>query len=426
MDTIRITHVNKWDTKGGAARAAHRLHLGLNQMGHESRMLAGYGQEEGDRSIQAIITKWPRWKQLLGLATTKLERVSGLQDKFVWWSRELTLHPWVKSADILHLHNLHSEYISLKAILKLSQVRPVVWSLHDMWPITGHCGFSLECHRWETGCGSCPLLSAPPALRRDTTAMLWRGKQNVYSKADLDLVVASDWLADLIGRSPLLGHFKVHRIPYGLDCSVFKPVPKGAARAELGLPQGAKIALFVAEDINEPRKGLTYALESLQRLATQTNDEICLVIYGDQQTPIDAEKLPFHVQRIASVPNDGALATVFSAADIFIGPSFAESFGLVFLEAMACGTPCVAFKATAVPEVVRHMETGYLAELGQADDLAHGLKLLLGDDELRGRMSLRCRQIAQQEYSQELQAQRHDQLYREVLTRWQATPLGVV
>ena len=111
------------------------------------------------------------------------------------------------------------------------------------------------------------------------------------------------------------------------------------------------------------------------------------------------------------------MALCYSAADLYAGPSLAETFGLVFSEAMACGTPVVAFAGTGASEVVRHMETGYLARYQDGEDLAQGLRLLLENDGLRGQLSGRSREVVEQEYTLDLQARRHVQLYERVIAQ---------
>jgi glycosyltransferase involved in cell wall biosynthesis len=111
------------------------------------------------------------------------------------------------------------------------------------------------------------------------------------------------------------------------------------------------------------------------------------------------------------------MATCYTAADVFVGPSLSESFGQVFVEAMACGVPCVGFNTTAVPEVVRHMETGYLAEHKDSIDLARGIQRCLSDEALRRQMSRRCREIAEREYTLEREVQCYVEVYRSAIAQ---------
>jgi glycosyltransferase involved in cell wall biosynthesis len=288
--------------------------------------------------------------------------------------------------------------------------------MHDLWSITGHCGspYMYGCERWKTGCGRCPALSDHPAIAVDTTAWLWRIKSRVYRRSALTFVTPSEWLAAMVRQSPLLERFEVRSIPHGLDTSVFAPTPKRVAREALGIPPDAKVVLFAAFDLYLYRKGGVYLFEALRRLRAEGRRDLLLVTVGSSQALLKPEhELP--LQNLGLIRDERALATCFSAADVYAGPSLHETFGLVFMEAMACGTPVVAFDNTAVPEVVRHLETGYLARSKDADDLASGIRRLLDDDAERERLGRQGRAMVEREHTVERQAQRYLELYREVI-----------
>ena len=301
----------------------------------------------------------------------------------------------------------------------------MVWTLLDMWPLTGHCAYSYDCERWKTGCGCCPILSDYPALAVDTTALLWRIKQGVYRRSEVTIVTPSRWFTEVVRQSPLLGRFRVVQIPLGLDTHVFTPLPKPAARLALGLPDDAKVIVFVAAGLAERRKGATFVFQALQELARAGTNHLWLMTVGPGRAVPEHTPLPYPIRHLGEISDDHILATCYSAADVLVAPSLVEGFGQVFSEAMACGTPCVAFETGGVPEVVRHLETGYLARRGDALDLAKGLGLLLDDEALCLRMSARCRQVAEEEYSLELMARRHLELYEELLARRPPEPVAV-
>ena len=411
-----VVHINTWDRIGGAARAALRLHETLGALGYDSRMLVGFSAERPEERVRAVISEWPRWKRLLRRATLGLERVSGMQDLLSWWSEEFLRHRFTQEADIVHLHNTHGGYLSPAILPNLARRKPVVWSLHDQWALTGHCAFSLECERWKTGCGKCPRLSTYPALAVDTTSILWRMKRRLYRQSDMTLVVGSRWLAGLVNASPLLRDVPVSVIPCGIDTSVFHPVPKATARQALGIPRDVKVVLCVAERMADVRKGTAFFLEALQRLKHLCQEPIWCLTIGDGL----AAAPPFPHRHVNIVRDDRVLAGAFSAADVCVGPSLAESFGLVFAEAMACETPCVAFHLTALPELIRHMETGYLAAPADGADLARGIQMVLTNDDLRRAMSRRGRALIEQEYTAQRSAQRHAALYGDVIRRFHA------
>jgi glycosyltransferase involved in cell wall biosynthesis len=288
----------------------------------------------------------------------------------------------------------------------LSRRRPTVWLLHDQWALTGHVAYSLDCERWRTGCGRCPYLGEYPSLRRDTTALLWRIKGAVYARSRLTLVVPSQWLLELVRASPLLRRFRALRIPNGIDTSLFRPGDKGEARARLALPADRRIVFFAAAHLEERRKGLHLLQDALARMA----DPPLLVVAGSGRVDREVE-----TRALGAVTDEDVLADAYRAADLFAIPTLADVLTQTAQESIACGTPCLSFDRGGVTEVVRHMETGYQAAFGDVDELARGLETLLADDELLARLSRRCREVAEQEYSVELQVKRYVDLYEEVL-----------
>jgi glycosyltransferase involved in cell wall biosynthesis len=400
---LNVLHISESDAAGGAARAAYKLHRGLNGEGHRSRMLVGRKvTSDGDiRRLKRSLA----WRAADRAAGEVLDRLA-LQYVFYPSSFGVAADAWFRQADIVQLHNLHGSYFSFTALPLLSRRRPTVWLLHDQWALTGHVAYSLDCERWRIGCGSCPYLEEYPRLPRDTTALLWRLKRAVYGRSRLTIVVPSQWLLDLVRASPLLGRFRALRIPNGIDTSLFSPGPRDEARERLGLPAGRHVVFFAAADLQERRKGLHLLLEALRRMA----EPPLLVVAGNGSVATDVD-----VRQLGSVTDERVLADAYRAADVFAIPTLADVLTQTAQESIACGTPCVAFDRGGVTEVVRHLETGYQAAFGDAAELARGLETLLGDPELLARVSRRCREVAEQEYSVELQVRRYLELYEDVL-----------
>ncbi len=403
---MNIVHINTTDTEGGAARAAFRLHKGILDAGHTSRMLVSY-KTGGSQDVAPLVSGVR--KMLPNRLVILLEEYLSLQ-YIIPWSRGLFDHPYIQSADIVNLHNVHGNYFSPLILPTLTRNYPIVWTLHDMWPLTGHCGYSYDCARWKTGCGACPSLNDYPPLRKDTTGFLWKIKDRVYRRSRLTVVCPSQWLAKTAQESPLLGRFPVHHVPYGVDLKIFRPLRKEMARELLGLPQKTPLLLFAAAYASERRKGADFLRDALHILLQQGFCDIGLITLG-----IGSESLrfPSEIQQwsLGNLMDETSVAAVYSAADLLVSPSLADNLPNTILESLACGTPVVAFNTGGVAEIVRSMETGYLATYQDANDLATGIQLLLRKSELRARMSRNCREVAEREYSLELQARRYLELY---------------
>ena len=411
---MRILHINLADEARGAAQAALRLHQAQNRLGHSSRMLVGHKRKDLPE-IEMLPRRSTPWQKWLYRGINRFEHLTGLQYLCQPWRRQFLRHRFTKEADVVNLHNTHSGYFSHTILPALSQRTAVVWTLHDLWSMTGHCGspYMYGCERWKSGCGKCPALFDHPAIAIDTTAWLWRVKARLYQRSALAFVTPSEWLARMVRQSPLLDRFEVRCIPHGLDIDLFKPTPKTIARETLGIKSDAKVVMFAAFDPFLHRKGGVYLFEALRRLTEEGRRDLLLVTVGSAGA--DLKEYRIATQNLGLIRDERVLATCFSAADLYVGPSLHETFGLVFMEAMACGTPVVAFDNTAVPEIVRHLVTGYLARNQDADDLTHGVRRLLADDAERERLGRQSRELVEREYPLELQARRYLDLYREVI-----------
>jgi glycosyltransferase involved in cell wall biosynthesis len=403
VPSLNVLHISESDAAGGAGRAAYKLHRGLNGLGHVSRMLVGR-KVTPDTDIRPLKRNL-LWR-VLDRASGELFDLLSLQYVFYPSSFGVLADAWFRSASVVQLHNLHGSYFGFTALPAISRLRPVVWQLHDQWGLTGHVAYSLDCERWRRGCGACPYLDEYPRLRNDTTALLYRLKDRVYSGSRLTLVVPSRWMADIVDASPLLGRFPVRYIPTGIDTAVFKPGDRDEARRRLRLPADRKIVFFAAANINERRKGLHLLAEALRRL----EEPPLLLVAGSGTVARGIE-----TRYLGSVLDEEVLADAYRAADVFAVPTLADVLTQTAPESIACGTPCVSFDRGGVIDVVRHLETGYQARFGNVDDLAGGLTTLLGDEELLARLSARCREVAETEFSVDLQVQRYAGLYEELL-----------
>jgi len=412
---MNVLHISATDNLGGAARAAFRIHTGLQDLGVTSRMLVGVKGEKDREEIDVI----PRADTFLRRFGTRLirrvEQATGLEYQLLPWAKAFAEHRFVREADVIHLHNLHGGFFPMRVLDRLG--KKMVWSVHDLWPITGHCYFPgmAGCDRWKTGCGSCPALRQDDyyPLAIDTTRWLWKKKKALYDRCDITVAAQSRWTQGEVAKSPLLSRFRSVLIPYALNTDVFRPVDKAAARRALNLPVDKKVIFFSAVALNSPRKGWEYLREALLLARHRYEGPIILLTAG--RDTIGQDVLGgYEIRQAGFISDDRAMAQLYSAADIFVNASQMETFGQVYSEAMACGLPQVAFDNTGISDVVRHHETGYLARNKDVADLAEGIVQLLRDDDLRARMSKDGRRIAEAEYALPVQAARFRELYAEL------------
>lgn len=388
-----VLHISAADAGGGAARSAYRLHRGLKDLGWRSRMLVGQ-RLTSDADIRSIKRSraWRAADRAAAAATDPLD----LQYVFYPSSFGVARDPWFRDADVVQLYNTHGSYFSHSALPLLSQRKPVVWRLSDMWALTGHVAYSYDCERWRHGCGSCPYLDEYPRLKRDTTALLFRWKDIVYRHSRLTIVAPSTWLEGIARASPLLGRFPVRRIANGIDLDTFRPHPRDDARSALGLDPAKPTVLWSAEDLGDRRKGGTEALAAAAQL-----EGVQLIVAGRGTAPQGAVAL--------GLLDDERLSLAYSAADVFLLPALAENLPNAAIESIACGTPVAAFDVGGMGDAVRSGETGQLVGAGDVAALAAAVRSLLTSD-----LRQRCRAVAEVEFSAERESHAFADLYEEL------------
>ncbi len=401
---MNILHINQSDISGGAAIGVYRLHQGLLAQGIDSRFLVDLATTSSTR-----VASIPQ-KRYIDYQIYRFTRRFGFNDIHLTSSFDILKHSFYQAADVLHFHNLHSGYFNYLALPFLTKNKPAVLTLHDMWGITGHCAYSFDCDRWKIGCGQCPYPDIYPPIQTDNTHWEWKLKHWSYSRSKLIAVVAtSHWLADQAKQSILNG-YPIHRIPYGIDTKVYQPLDSHDCRSVLGISKNKRVLLFAAQKLTDSRKGGNLLLQALQGLPESLKAETMLLIFGNGGEAL-AERVGIPTLNLGFIGSDHLKAIAYSAADLFLFPTRADAFGLVAQEAMACGTPIVAFNIGGVRDLVRPSVTGYLAKADDAKDFCHGIMQLLEDCHLCADLGQQCRAIVQEEYSLELQAKRYMELY---------------
>jgi putative colanic acid biosynthesis glycosyltransferase len=274
--------------------------------------------------------------------------------------------------DIIHLHNLHGYYINIRLLFDFlsGTDTPVVWTLHDCWPITGHCVYFdfVKCEKWKTGCFQCPQKNAyPRSLFIDRSRENYSKKKLLFTSVkNLSIVTVSNWLANIVRDSFLL-EYPITVINNGINTSLFTPGKLNTVKSEYHL-EGKLIILGVSNGWNY-RKGLTDFLE----LSKYIESDIQIILIGLSNHQISS--LPSNIIGLNRTENLQKLVQFYSAADIFISTSVEETFGLSIVEAMACGTPVIVYNTTACPEVVSET-TGIVVEKNNISALLSAIKTI--------------------------------------------------
>lgn len=404
---MNILHINQSDLSGGAAIAGYRLHQSLLAQGVDSKMLAGRVETYSERVAPTYHNRYLEIKFAQLIKFTSLNYITQVG------SFRLPQHPFYQAADALNFHNLHSGYFNYLAIPTLTKHKPAIFTLHDMWSFTGHCGYSFDCDRWKIGCGQCPYPDTYPEIKRDNTHIEWKLKNWAYRRSNLTIVAPSRWLVEQ-AKASMLNQFPIHHIPYGIDTEAYQPLNQAQCRGLLGIPADKKVLMFAAFLITDTRKGSDLLMKALQQLPTTLKSELLLLTIGAGSDKL-GEVVGIQTIYLGHISNDRLKAIAYSAADLFLLPTRADNLPLVLQESLACGTPMISFKIGGVPDLVRPGITGYLAAPNDAADLSRGILELLEDQNLRDQMRQNCRAIALDEYPLQQQADRYIELYRNAL-----------
>ncbi len=248
---MKVLHINQSDIGGGAGIAGYRLHQGLLARGIDSRLLVGVAKTKSDR-----VATTPS-QSCLDRQIFRFTRRLGLHSVNIVSTCDITHHTFYQNAEVLNLNNLHTGYFgyfNYLALPSFTKSKPTIFTLHDMWSFTGHCAYSYDCQRWQTGCGQCPHLDSDPPVSRDGTHLEWKLKNWVYSRSNLTIVTPSKWLTEQAKQS-ILSRFAIHHIPYGIDTKAYQPLDSEQCRSLLGIPDNKKVLMFGAESLTNPRKG---------------------------------------------------------------------------------------------------------------------------------------------------------------------------
>jgi glycosyltransferase involved in cell wall biosynthesis len=303
--------------------------------------------------------------------------------------------------------------LSLSDIRKiLRSGKPVVWTMHDIWPATAICHLTLQCKNYKSRCHHCRLLPGGGSAN-DLSASTWRRKEQTLRDQNIFFVACSRWLAGEAKSSALLRGQKITCIPNPIDTRIYHPREKAEARRAYGLPADKKLLLFVAQRATNQNKGMDYLVEACKTLAITHGDSLGVIILGGHADEVSSSfTLP--VYPLGYVTSDDELTKIYSAADVFVLPSLSENLPNTIMEAMACGVPCVGFNVGGIPEEIDHLQNGYVAQYRDAADLARGIEWVLGEahaDDLRQQ----CLRKVAHTYSQSAIALRYVEVYNQAL-----------
>lgn len=276
--------------------------------------------------------------------------------------------------DIIHLHNLHGYYLNIPLLCKYLAEEfqgKIFWTFHDCWSVTGHCAHfvSVNCQKWKNECYQCKKKTEYPiSLLLDGSRRNYYMKKSLFTKIpDVTIMVPSEWMRNVVKQS-FLGDRDIRVVNNGINLNVFRPNPDVTIWDKYGVSKDKKIVLGVAS-VWSRGKGLQDFLD----LSAILPDDYCIVLVGLNKGQI--RRLPPRIIGIGKTKSQDELAKIYSCADVFVNPSVEESFSLVTVESMACGTPVVVLDTSAVKELVTE-ECGIVLGKHSARDYMDAIEAL--------------------------------------------------
>lgn len=406
---MKICHICYFAARGGAATAAMRLHRALLKQGEDSLFMAVVHENLPD----VIPLGTPRKQFLMRQFQRFVHHSYRLAESTNYSGHTFQLFPGgllpeilARRPDIIHLHSIVGEMMSVPEIGRLCRQARVVWTFHDGWPYLGTEQYFIP--------------GTPPRYREGYTSsnhtdrgidldrFYWNRKLRYWKEMPLHIISPSNYLAGEIRESVLFCNHPVTVIPHGLSAEEFAPGDRDTACARLNLDPGADYIGLAAVDFRNRVKGGDLAQLLLQKIPATDSRTVFLVAGA---APERALHLSERV-RFLDTLSQREMKYFYQALTMFFNPTRLESFGLTNLEALFSGTPVLSTSRGAVPEVVEHLQTGYLADPENPDDFLHGMDYIRRN---RLRLSENARLSALKKFSAEQMAAHHIALYREMM-----------
>ncbi len=419
-EKIKILLINTSDSVGGAAVASNRLLRALNKQAEVEAKLLVKDKQSGSDKIVTIQAKFRYlfsflWERLVIWLACGLKRSKIFQIDIANAGVDVTRERAFQEADIIHLHWVNQGMLSLRQIGRIiTSGKPIVWTLHDMWPITGVCHHARSCDQYESYCMNCPYL-AFRKLPRDLSYHVFHRKRKLYLPYALTFVGCSQWIANEAKKSALTKNQQVFSIPNVISINTYKPKNKSLCRKYLNLPQDKTLILFGSVNVSDKRKGFEPFIEACEklRLSGYTSDNLGIVVVGNNTEKLE-DLSPFTVYSMGFVTETEKKVDIYNAVDLYITSSLEENLPNMIMEAMSCGTPCVGFNVGGIPEMIDHLENGYVASFGDVSDLVDGVQWVLKNSTYYS-LSETAREKVLNSYSEEVVTPKYIQLYQSLL-----------
>ena len=411
---MNILYLNTTYQCGGAEKVTSQLFHGMKKRGHQVSQIVSYDMRGSGLPADVHVIYDSQAMRIFNRLITKNH---GNENLKIWYSRRYIASFIKKHAiDVIHLNNPHDNFLGILDIPYLAGLRPMVWTLHDFWAMTGHCTYPYGCEeRWKRGCFACECLGNYPALRKDVAAKLYQAKQKAFTGGQITFTVPSKWMQEQFAMSALKGQ-PCKCIYNSLDTESFRPLDKQKVRRQYEIDFPGKILGFIAADPEKKLKGMDLLLKALTLIPDP--EHYLLLVAGRENHTFDRLGTKYQIRHLGYLTTQKELNEFYAMADVLVNPSVYETFGLTNIEAMACGTPVIAFPVCTMPELVDEA-SGWIASEVSADALAQTIQSACSDGNILRKKGAFSREKAEDCFSEERMLDQFEELYQKITGREQ-------
>jgi glycosyltransferase involved in cell wall biosynthesis len=441
---LNILKVNAEDFGGGANQIATSLLSEYNKKSHIAKLfvreknfddpkIIQVPNEENrnifyklnkillEKSLNYSLPILPKVFSKFSLATEPIRKIKNLLgfEDFNYPGTNEIISLFGSTIDVIHCHNLHSNFFDLREIISLSKNFPVFVTLHDCWMLTGHCVYPYECQKWKKQCNKCPYPSRPIQTTRDACKQNQMRKKKIYQRSNIHVSAPSKWLLGMAKESILAEScYDFRHIPNGVNEQIFHTGSKNKARKSLGLPMGQRIVLFIGNGAsNNPAKGFNNLLNLVNKLSSKNDCPDTLFIVLGDQFPMRQYGKNIKMEAHGWISSKKQLVKYFQASDLYLHLANAENFPTAIIEAMHCNLPIIGSKIGGIPEQIKYGYNGFYFENKDIDLISECFSSVINNDHLLKTLGKNSKTRAMDKFTLSKMTNSYLEWFQEVIER---------
>ena len=416
---MKVTLLNHSDTLGGASVVTFRLMQALRDEGVDAQMLV-LSKTSDSESVTQLCTRRRRNRAFLserlniflrnGFSKANLFKVSTATHGV-----SLISHPLIAEADVIAINWINQGMLSLDELEALTRLgKPIIWTMHDMWCLTGVCHHALECDNYKAQCGKCQFISNG-RRKNDLSHATWLRKNEIYKNSNIYFVPVSNWLAEKCRQSSLLADKQIEVIHNAFPIDFYSTTPSSLVQG-FGIDYDKNLILMGAARLDDPIKGFEYAIEAIN-VFSKTNPDMAkkceVVFFGEIRDIQLLKRLRMPYLHLGRINDPKAIRQLYASAKVVISTSLYETLPGTLIEGQAAGCVPVSFGMGGQADIIDHKVTGYIAEYKSPESIAEGIVWALETAPDREMLHNSVRE----KFASKVIAQRYIELFKKLLSK---------